>query len=372
MKNKITAIFASILLITLTLTGCGSSVNDILEEISDEITYTTTVVKSTEENTSESSSVTETTEKETTVTQKTTTVKETTPTTTTVVTEQDKITLSDIPKYSGEAYVEINNNVPTFKDSELTTESYEKYGDLDYLGRCSTAIACIGQDIMPATKRGAIGMVKPTGWHTVKYECISGKYLYNRCHLIAYELTAENANEKNLITGTRYMNIEGMLPFENMVTDYVKETGNHVMYRVTPVFKGDNLVASGVHMEGKSVEDNGDDISFNIYCYNVQPQIKIDYSTGDSKDECKDANTSKKQSNKKSTTSKVSNTNPAQNNYSYNNDTSATYIINVNTGKFHLSSCKYVLKMNGSNKVESNNRDEIIAQGYTPCKYCSP
>ena len=190
------------------------------------------------------------------------------------------VSLDDIPEWTDVAYVEINGNVPFFKESDLTTDSYEYYSDLDELGRCGVAEACVGQDLMPTEERGNIGSVKPTGWHTVKYDNVSGKYLYNRCHLIGYQLTAENANKKNLITGTRYLNIDGMLDFENMVANYVKETGNHVMYRVTPIFEDDNLVASGVLMEGKSVED--DEIEFCVYCYNVQPGIEIDYATGDS------------------------------------------------------------------------------------------
>ena len=167
--------------------------------------------------------------------------------------------------YQGEPYVVINDNNPAFNDADFTTISFESYGELDGLGRCTTAFANIGKDIMPTEKRGAIGEVKPTGWQTAKYDSVDGKYLYNRCHLIGYQLTGENANEKNLITGTRYLNVDGMLPFENMVADYIKETGNHVLYRVTPVFSGDNLVASGVHMEAKSVEDNGEGGLFNVY-----------------------------------------------------------------------------------------------------------
>ena len=192
------------------------------------------------------------------------------------------LAIADIPAYSGKPYVEINNNIPQFLTTDLTTSSYEYYSDLDSLGRCGTVYACIGQDLMPTEERGAIGSVKPTGWHTVKYDVVDGKYLYNRCHLIGYQLSGENANTKNLITGTRYMNVDGMLPFENMVADYVQETGNHVMYRVTPIFEGDNLLASGVQMEAQSVEDNGEGILFNVYCYNVQPEITIDYATGES------------------------------------------------------------------------------------------
>ena len=179
--------------------------------------------------------------------------------------------------------MEINGNVPYFLDSESTTISFETYSDLDTLGRCGIAYACIGQDIMPTEERGPIGSVKPTGWHTANYNgIIDGNYLYNRCHLIGFQLSGENANVRNLITGTRYLNVNGMLPFENMVADYVKETGNHVLYRVTPVFGQGNLVASGVQIEAKSMEDNGEGILFNVFCYNVQPGIIIDYATGDS------------------------------------------------------------------------------------------
>lgn len=189
---------------------------------------------------------------------------------------------SSVPEYSDSAYAVINGNVPFFTESEITTTAYEYYSELDSLGRCGVCIASVGQEIMPTEARGAIGSVKPTGWHTVKYSNIDGNYLYNRCHLLGYQLTGENANPKNLITGTRYLNVTGMLPFENMIADYVKETGNHVMYRVTPVFEGDNLLANGVLMEAKSVEDDGDGILFNVFCYNVQPGIQIDYATGDS------------------------------------------------------------------------------------------
>lgn len=196
---------------------------------------------------------------------------------------QDFVTMPDsIPEYSGNPYIIVNDNIPFFTDGDITTTSFENYGELDSLGRCTVAYANVGKDIMPTEKRGSIGSVKPTGWQTAKYDCVDGKYLYNRCHLIGYQLTAENANKNNLITGTRYLNVDGMLPFENMVADYIKETDNHVLYRVTPLFEGDNLVASGVLMEAKSVEDNGEGILFNVYCYNVQPGIVIDYATGDS------------------------------------------------------------------------------------------
>lgn len=263
------------------------------------------------------------------------------------VVSSKSISVSDIPEYSNSAYIKIDNNIPSFKDSEMTTKSFEKYSELDNLGRCSVAYACVGKDIMPAEKRGTIGSVKPSGWHTVKYDCIDGKYLYNRCHLIGYQLTGENANIKNLITETRYLNVEGMLPFENMVADYVKETDNHVLYRVTPIFERDNLLVSGVQMEAKSVEDNGDGISFNVYCYNVQPDIVIDYKTGESW----------KVGNEKSISE---------------SDTT-TYILNTNTKKFHLNSCSSAKNLPDKNREEySGNRNDLISEGYEPCKKCNP
>lgn len=193
--------------------------------------------------------------------------------------------IEDIPAFSGEAYVAVNGNVPFFVEEEYTTESYESYSELDELGRCGVTMACIGVDIMPTEDRGSIGSVKPSGWQSVKYDCVDGKYLYNRCHLIGFQLAGENANKQNLITGTRFLNIEGMLPFEDMVADYVKETENHVLYRVTPIFNGDDLVAEGVLLEGWSVEDNGEGVCFCVYAYNAQPGIVIDYATGDSYEE---------------------------------------------------------------------------------------
>ena len=190
--------------------------------------------------------------------------------------------IAELPEYTGSPYAAVNGNQPEFTESDFTEESFETYSELDELGRCRTAYANIGKDLMPTEKRGAIGKVKPSGWHTVKYDAVDGKYLYNRCHLIGFQLTAENANAKNLITGTRYLNTEGMLPFENMVADYVKETENHVLYRITPIYEDDNLLAEGVQMEALSVEDNGEGISYNVYVYNVQPGVTIDYKTGES------------------------------------------------------------------------------------------
>ena len=194
------------------------------------------------------------------------------------------VSLDQIPPYFGQAYVPIDDNVPGFTEDELTTDSYEYYSPLDELGRCGFARSCVGVDLMPTEERGSIGSVKPSGWQTVKYDCVDGKYLYNRCHLIGFQLTGENANEKNLITGTRYMNVDGMLPFENLVADYIHETNNHVLYRVTPVYNGADLVAQGVQMEAYSVEDNGDGVCFNVFCYNVQPGVEIDYATGENRE----------------------------------------------------------------------------------------
>lgn len=198
-------------------------------------------------------------------------------------TSNESYDIENLPEYDGNSYVIVNDNIPYFKEEEYTTTSFEKYSELDSLGRCGVAYANISKDLMPTEKRGSIGMIKPSGWHTIKYDHIDGKYLYNRCHLIGYQLTGENANEKNLITCTRSMNTKGMLQFENMVTKYIKDTGNHVLYRVTPVFEGNNLVATGVEMEAYSVEDNGKGIKFNVFVYNIEDGIIIDYKTGDSK-----------------------------------------------------------------------------------------
>lgn len=268
--------------------------------------------------------------------------------------------ISTVPAYNGKAYVAVNDNKPYFSEGDLTTKSFEKYSPLDSLERCGVAYANIGTDIMPTEDRGSIGMVKPSGWQSIRYENVDGKYLYNRCHLIGFQLSAENANTSNLITGTRYLNIQGMLPFENMVADYVKETNNHVLYRVTPIFEENNLVASGVLMEGYSVEDNGAGICYNVYCYNVQPGIIIDYSTGESKAEDGSAPYG---------TSAVV-TKPTQQN---DNSSSSTYVANKNTKKFHYPTCSSVGQMKEKNKKVLNcSRDVAIQQGYSPCGNCNP
>ncbi len=262
-------------------------------------------------------------------------------------------TLQDIPAYSGTPYVVIDGNQPDFTADELTDQSYESYSDLDELGRCGVAESSIGKDLMPTEKRGKIGQVKPSGWQTLKFDNVDGKYLYNRCHLIGYQLTAENANEKNLITGTRYMNVDGMLPFENMVADYIKETDNHVMYRVTPIFEGNNLVASGVWMEAESVEDQGEGVKFNVYVYNVQPGITIDYATG--KAELSDTDASAITGNTSENTAEK------------------TYVLNENTKKFHTPDCSGVKDIKEENKKSfTGSRDELIQEGYSPCSRCKP
>lgn len=289
---------------------------------------------------------------------------------------------ADVPAYSGEPYTAVNNNEPYFTSDNLTTEAFENYSELDALGRCGVAYANVCLETMPTEKRGSISEVKPTGWHSVKYDNVDGKSLYNRCHLIGYQLTAENANQQNLITGTRYLNVDGMLPFENMVADYVKETDNHVLYRVTPIFTGDNLVADGVLMEGYSVEDEGDGICFCVYAYNVQPGITIDYATGDSwlssekgnSDSSSGGNSAVSQSAAdKSGTQQAAVQTESVKETSAPVSTGTEYILNTNTKKFHYPSCSSVKQMKASNKKEyTGSRDNLIAQGYDPCKKCNP
>ncbi len=289
----------------------------------------------------------------------------------TEITTASSFSLSDVPAYSGKAYISVNGNVPYFTAAELTTTSFETYSDLDTLGRCGVTYACIGQDLMPTEERGSIGMVKPTGWHTVRYDdLVDGKYLYNRCHLIGYQLTGENANTQNLITGTRYLNIEGMLPFENMVADYIQETDNHVLYRVTPIFEGNNLLANGVLMEGYSVEDKGAGVSYCVFAYNVQPGIEIDYATGESKL----ADGAQQEEQKTATVTPTPSPEPEKQEPATGSEASqADYILNTNTKKFHYPTCSSVNDMKEKNKQEFfGTRDETIALGYSPCGRCKP
>lgn len=283
--------------------------------------------------------------------------------------KDEKITLDNIPAYTDKAYVVINDNQPEFSESDITNKSYEKYSELDSKGRCGVAIACVGKDLMPAPneERKSIAHVYPSGWKTNdtsnnnQYDAkvVPGGYIYNRCHLIGWQLTAENANKSNLITGTQYFNIEGMVPFENDIADYIKETGNHVMYRVTPIYDGDNLVASGVQLEAYSVEDNGAEICFNVYVYNVQPGIEIDYSTG--KNKLADSNS------------------PAQTETTAKTETTGTassgdykYVLNTSSSskKIHLPTCRYADNKNRENT--NKTLDELKAEGYTPCGTCKP
>ena len=261
-------------------------------------------------------------------------------------TSQNAVSLESVPAYAGEPYVVLADNQPDFGAAEMTVNSYESYSPLDELGRCGVAVASVGVDLMPTEERGAIGSVKPTGWQSVKYDCVDGKYLYNRCHLIGYQLSGENANKENLITGTRYLNVEGMLPFENMVADYVKETENHVAYRVTPVFRGTDLVAAGVQMEAKSVEDDGGGICFNVYVYNVQPGVVIDYATGESTLEEGTGNSEGME---------------------------VSYVLNTKSKKFHLPDCSGLSSLSEANREEyTGSRESLTAQGYAPCGQCKP
>ena len=257
--------------------------------------------------------------------------------------------LEDIPAWSGEPYVAVDGNQPDFPEEDMTSVSFETYSELDTLGRCGVAYANVGQDLMPTEDRESISSVTPSGWINREYD---GEYLYNRCHLIGFQLTGENANEENLITGTRYMNVEGMLPFENMVADYIKETGNHVLYRAAPIFEGENLVASGVVMEALSVEDEGEGVCFHVYVYNVQPGVEIDYATGESW-ETRDSASSALESQAE--------------------EQETDYVLNTSSKKFHLPDCSSVDSMSGKNRQEYHGtREELIAQGYEPCGSCHP
>ena len=307
-----------------------------------------------------------------------------------LVNNNSYVSIDAIPAYDGKAYVAVNNNEPFFTDSDMTTTAFENYSDLDSLGRCGVAYANICRDIMPTEERGKIGMIKPSGWHTVKYDVIKDRYLYNRCHLIGYQLAGENANPKNLITGTRYLNVEGMLPFENLVADYVNNTGNHVLYRVTPMFSGSNLVANGVLIEAKSVADNGGGILFNVYCYNVQPGVGINYENGDS---WLDGTTPQKQSaqtdtpqnegsqssagsgagesgSSGSTTGSASSGSygSAAENSAADSSNSETMVHITATGKkYHRAGCRTLKKCDTEVTL-----DEAKSMGLSPCGICNP
>ncbi|MBO5435453.1 DNA/RNA non-specific endonuclease [bacterium] len=272
---------------------------------------------------------------------------------TTVTVDDSNFDIDDIPLYNGSPYIVINNNVP-FDDLDTTSAvSFETYSDLDKLGRCGVATACLSVDTMPAEgeERGSIGMVKPAGWHTVKYpDIISDLYLYNRCHLIGWQLGAENANEKNLTTGTRYLNVEGMLPFENQIADYIKTTNNHVMYRVTPVFVGNELICRGIILEACSVEDT--DCIFNVYCYNVQPGIGIDYATGESW---------------------INSDTNASTDSDVTDNTTSTYVLNTKSMKIHMPDCQFAKQISEYNRSEyTGDIDTLFEKGYSGCGSCDP
>ena len=271
-----------------------------------------------------------------------------------------EIILENIPDWNGEPSIEINDGEPAFTDSESDTikdQNQDDLSSLDDLGRCGNVTACVSEDTMPEGSRGSIGMIKPAGWHLVKYDFIDGKYLYNRCHLIGWQLTGEGAEERNLITGTRYLNVEGMLPYENQVADYVRDTGSTVAYRVEPVYSGDDLLARGVHIEAKSIEDNGSDLSINVYCYNVQPNIDIDYETGDS------------QLDKEAAT-----TESGEDSSAGSGDASeSTYILNTNTKRYHLEGCRSLSQMKNKNKrTFHGSKKKLKEMGYAPCGNCNP
>lgn len=308
-------------------------------------------------------------------------------------------------KFHGRPYRTVHGNEPYFTKKEITKKDYEYYGGLDSLGRCSYAAACIDTHVMPTEPRGEIGMVKPTGWHTIKYDVIPDRYLYNRCHLIAYELSGENANEENLITGTRYLNIEGMLPFENKTAEYVKNTGNHVLYRVTPVFKDNEFVARGVLMEGYSVEDKGAGLCFCVYCYNNQPGIYINYKDGTSHEKAsgKSGSSGSGSGSKNSSGSGGSSGSSGSDNRNSSGSgsgssgsgssgsgggshasggssgnwgslyvkTGTTYIINLDSKKFHLPSCRFADEISkGNKKVIRSTAKKLKSAGFSACKVC--
>lgn len=336
--------------------------------------------------------------------------------------------LADIPEWKGYAFCYVNGNKPDFKPDEIWTSTQESLDPLDELGRCGSANSCIGQDGMPTEPRGDISSVEPTGWHTDTYEFVEGELLFNRCHLIGHQLSGDDAVPRNLITGTSYMNRDGMLQFENAIAEYVKATDNHVMYRVTPVFVGDELISRGVHMEAISVEDEGKGLAFNVFCYNVQPGVDIDYKTGDNKlsedrtmledyqagkymiianmlgaipsdDRSPQASASaedgkgsgdsaaqnedktesdpavengNKTGDKKDADSKGGKNNDAED-QSEQDANKRSYVLNTNTKRFHYPDCNSVDQMKDHNRQDVEaTRDELIGRGFKPCGNCKP
>ncbi len=295
------------------------------------------------------------------------------------VTDDGVLSYRDVPAFEGNPYVYVNDGEPTFTDEQRAAEpGHEHYGELDELGRCTAAFAVVGPETQPTEKRGSIGEIRPSGWQMAKYDFVEGKYLFNRCHLLGYQLTGENANPQNLITGTRYLNIQGMLPFENAVADYVDATGNHVLMAVTPIFEGSELVARGVHMMAESVEDGGEGVAFNVFCYNVQPGVVIDYGTGESMLE-EDATPLPDVSGAESapdTASEGAGAGEASEKGatgSAEGKGTTEYVLNTNSKKFHIPSCSSVDQMSPKNREDvENTRENLIAKGYDPCKRCNP
>ena len=300
--------------------------------------------------------------------------------------------LARIPAYTGSVYTVLNDNEPSFTADDATTDAFESYSPLDWLGRCGTAYACLGTELMPTEERESISEIRPTGWHSSRYDFVDGESLYNRSHLIAFQLAGENANEHNLITGTRHLNADGMRPFEEMVGDYIRQTRNHVLYRVTPVFVGDELVARGVQMEARSMEDGGAGISLNVYIYNVQPGVEIDYATGDNwkADESEVAPLDAGEPDASAAGSAGgadARGNQAGNNQAGTNATgedpaagssgapaeARNYVLNTSSRKFHDPSCDAVETISPGNRADVHeSRDDLIAQGFAPCGSCNP
>lgn len=295
------------------------------------------------------------------------------------VADDGVLSYRDVPAFEGNPYVYVNDGEPVFTDEQRAAETgYERYGELDELGRCTAAFAVVGPETQPTEKRGSIGEIRPSGWQMAKYDFMEGKYLFNRCHLLGYQLTGENANPQNLITGTRYLNIQGMLPFENAVADYVDATGNHVLMAVMPVFEGDELVARGVHMMAESVEDGGEGVAFNVFCYNVQPGVVIDYGTGESMLEeeatlLPDVSGAESAPDTASEGAGAGEASEKGATGSAGDKGVAEYVLNTNSKKFHIPSCSSVDQMSPKNREDvEDTRENLIAKGYDPCKRCNP
>lgn len=281
-----------------------------------------------------------------------------------------------LPSFAGTPYVEVDAGEPSFSADEATTVAFEDYGPLDELGRCTYAFACLGPETLATGPREDIRSVRPTGWRTDEYDFVDGLRLYNRCHLIARQLSDENANERNLITGTRYLNTEGMLELEEMTGDYIRRTGNHVLYRVTPLFLGDELVARGVQMEAMSMEDGGAGISFNIYAFNVQPGVEIDYATGRNwlaqDTPAAPAGATATDANPAGTTATAADTTAPDADVS-TSASAVDYVLNTKSMKFHLPSCDNIGAISANNRLDVHmTRDEVVAMGYAPCGGCQP